>query len=124
MEGPTETAVDFGESRRLRMTEIITFYGGHPLIGTWRDPDVELGSTVQFTIRAPEGAVEVAGVDTDDGEVLTISHVVWNGRVLRFHSYVPSTEYRVEYEFEPISRSEVLIRRTTSERWVRVDPTS
>jgi hypothetical protein len=106
------------------MTEIITFYSGHPLIGTWRDPDVELGSTVQFTVSAPEGAVEVAGVDIGDGEVLTISNVQWDGRVLRFHSYVPSTEYRVEYGFEAISRSEVLIRRTTSERWVRVDPTS
>jgi hypothetical protein len=106
------------------MAEIVTLKTWHSLIGTWRDADEDYGSRIQFTIRAAGSAFEVAGVDTSDGEQLSISNVCWDGRVLRFDSFVPSTYHRVEYAFEVTSPSEVLVRYTRSERWVRADPTA
>jgi hypothetical protein len=97
---------------------------GHPLIGTWRDGDEELGSSVRFTISASGAGFEVAGVDTIDSEDLVIANVRWDGRVLRFDALVPSNGHRVEYAFELISASEVLVRYTTSERWHRSEPSA
>ena len=106
---------------KLSMAEILTLTIGHPLVGTWRDPDEDYGSRIQFTIRPASAAFEVAGVDTSDGEQLSISNVCWDGRVLRFDSFVPSTDHRVQYAFEVASPSEVLVCYTRSERWVRAN---
>jgi hypothetical protein len=89
-----------------------------------RDADDELGSSVQFTIRAAGATFEVAGVDTGDGEALSISNVRWDARILSFDSTVQSAGHQVQYVFAVISPSEVLVRYTTSERWVRVDTTA
>src|SRR5262245_37845532 len=97
--------------------------GTHSLVGTWQDADQDYGSMVQFTIRASGGSFKVTGVDTHDGERLSISKVRWDGRVLRFTSLVPSTRHRGEYAFEAVSSSEVLIRYTVAERWIRSEPT-
>jgi hypothetical protein len=94
------------------------------LVGTWRDADEDYGSSVQFTIRAAGAVFEVVGLDTYDGERLSISNVSWDGHVLRFDSVVPSTEHRVEYALEVTLPSEVLIRSTRCERWIRADPTA
>jgi hypothetical protein len=102
------------------MAEIVTFKTGHPLVGTWRDANRDYGTSVQFTIRAAGASFEVAGLDTGDGEELSISRVRWDGRILRFDSLVPSTAYRMEYVFEVVSPSEVQVRYTTCERWIRV----
>ena len=113
--------VTLGGSETLFMAEIVTLTTGHPLVGTWRDPDEDYGSRIQFTIRPASAAFEVAGVDTSDGEQLSISNVCWDGRVLRFDSFVPSTDHRVQYAFEVASPSEVLVCYTRSERWVRAN---
>ena len=104
------------------MGEIVQLKTSHPLVGTWGDAR-EDGTSVRFTIRAAGSSFEVTGVDTYDGEVLSISNVEWDGRVLRFHSLVPSNGHRVEYELETLSASEVRVRYTTVERWVRIDST-
>jgi hypothetical protein len=106
------------------MADIVTLKTGHPLVGTWKDADEDYGSGVQFTISAAGATFEVAGMDTSDGEALSISNVDWDGRVLRFDSFVPSTRHRVEYTIEVTSPSEVLIRYTRSERWIRAHPTA
>lgn len=106
------------------MAEIVTLKPGHPLLGTWRDADDDYGSTIQFTIRTAGDTFEVDGLDTSDGEQLSISNVGWDGRVLRFESFVPSTGHRVEYTFEVTSSSEVLVRYTISERWIRANQTA
>ena len=103
------------------MAEIVRLKSGHPLVGTWRDAAVDVGTSVQFTVRPNGETFQVAGVDSGDGEVLRISNVRWDGRVLRFESTVPSTDHHVEYAFELISPSEILVRYTTSERWIRAD---
>ena len=91
---------------------------GHPLVGTWVDGDRDYGSGVEFTIRAASTGFAVAAVDSD-GEVLVISNVRWNGRTLSFDSFVPSNGHRVTYAVELISPSEVSVRYSVTERWVR-----
>jgi hypothetical protein len=113
--------------RRIRfstMSEIVTFNGMHPLVGTWKDADENLGTSVQFTIGAAGSSFEVAGVDTSDGEILSISNVRWDGQHLSFESTVPSTGHHVGYALKVISPSEVMVRYTMSERWVRADTTA
>ena len=105
----------------IQMAEIVRLKSGHPLVGTWRDSDDELGSSVQFTIRAAGSTFDASGLDTGDGEILLISNVRWDGRILSFDSTVQSTSHHVEYAFEVVSPSEVLVRYTTSERWHRAD---
>jgi hypothetical protein len=102
------------------MAEIVTVKAVHPLVGTWRDAAGEIGSSVQFTVRAASATFEVAGVDTGDGEILSISNMRWDGRVLCFESLVPSTAHQVAYVFE-VSSSEIRVRYTTFERWIRAD---
>lgn len=106
------------------MADIVTLKSGHPLVGTWRDADEDLGTSVRFTIRAAGSTFAVAGVDTSDGEILWISNVRWDGRILSFDSTVPSNGHRVGYTFEVISPSEVMVRYTTTERWIRADTTA
>lgn len=103
------------------MAEIVHLSAGHPLGGTWRDADAEWGTTVQFTVTPVATRFEVRGIDTSDGEELAISDVKWDGRVLRFASVVPSTNHRVEYALELVSPSEVIVRYTAMERWLKVD---
>jgi hypothetical protein len=78
---------------------------GHPLVGTWKDADEDHGASVQFVIRAVGANFAVSGLDTHDGEKLSISNVRWDGRVLRFDSLVPSTRIQVEYALEVTSPS-------------------
>jgi hypothetical protein len=106
------------------MAEIVSLKTGHHLVGTWRDADEDYGSGVQFTISAAGAAFEVAGLDTRDGENLEISNVRWDGKILRFEGFVPSTGHRVEYTFEVASPSEVIVRYTQSERWIRIASTT
>jgi hypothetical protein len=102
------------------MADNVVHNAGHALLGTWRDPDVD-GLTVLFSVTAAGDTFDVQGLDTSDGEKLVISDVRWDGSVLTFVSLVPSTAHRVEYEFETVTQSEVIVRFTNTERWVRVD---
>lgn len=104
------------------MGELVSINRAHPLVGTWRNPDEDLGTTVHFTVRASGDAFEVEGIDTYDGEKLSISNVRWDGRRLSFECLVPSNGRHIEYAFEAISRSAVIVRYSVAERWVRVEP--
>jgi len=103
------------------MGDIVRLTASHSLVGTWRDSDLESGTTVQFTVARVGMQFEVRGVDTSDGEQLTISNVKLDGRVLTFVSLVPSTSHRIEYAFELITPSEVRVRYTATEQWGKVD---
>ena len=98
------------------MAEIITLTAGHPVVGTWRDADEHYGSRVQFTIHPAGATFEITALDNGDGEQLSISNVRWDGRVLCFDGFVPSTGHRAEYAFQVMSPSEVQIRSAHYER--------
>lgn len=106
------------------MAEIVTLKSGHPLVGTWKDADEDHGTSLQFTIRGLGANFDVSGLDTYDGENLSVSNIRWDGRVLRFDCFVPSTDRHAEYAFEVASPSEVLICYTRRERWIRAEPTA
>jgi hypothetical protein len=103
------------------VADVVHLSTGHPLVGTWRDSDADWGTTVQFTIKPVAARFEVRGVDTADGEQLAISNVEWDGRILNFISVVPSRNRRIECTFELVSPSEVTVRYTATDRWVKVD---
>jgi hypothetical protein len=98
--------------------EIVALNSRHPLVGSWRDGDPD-GSTVRFVIRASGAAFDVRVVDTHDGEEIDVSKVTWDGQVLRFSTLVRSSGRRADYEVRSISPSEVSLRLSYAEPWVR-----
>ncbi len=105
------------------MAKIIRLVAQHPLVGTWMSAsDYEFGGGVRFIIAAAGTQFDVQGQDTNDGELLEVSNVRWDGQTLRFDSLVPSNGHRVAYEFECIAPDEVRVRYTISEAWVRSAP--
>jgi hypothetical protein len=100
------------------MGEVIALNSRHPLAGSWRDGDPD-GSTIRFVVRATGAAFDVRVVDTHDGEEIEVSKVTWNGQVLRFRTFVPSSGRQAKYEMQSISPSEVSLRLSYAEHWVR-----
>jgi len=90
----------------------------HPLVGTWRDPDGD-GSTVRFAVRAAGSTFDVRVVDKLDGEEIEVSNVKWDGEVLRFSTFVRSSGRQADYEMQSTSPSEVSLRLSYAEPWVR-----
>lgn len=63
----------------------------HPLAGTWIA--VEEDGAAEFTIVPRDNSFNVCGRDRHTEEALLISGVSWDGNVLRFHSFVPSSQF-------------------------------
>lgn len=103
---------------RVTRGEVVPLNVRHPLVGTWRDQDPD-GSFVRFTVRAAGSGFDVRAFDTSDGEEIEISNVTWDGRVLRFSAFVPSSERWSDYEMKVVSPSEILLRLSYAEPWVR-----
>jgi hypothetical protein len=92
-------------------------------IGIWR-PSADAYSTVQFTVRAAASGPTIRAVDTHDGESLRVSGVQWDGNVLRFQVFTPSTNWTVDHEWRTTGGSSVKIRYTLTETWTKVRATS
>ena len=58
-------------------------------------------------------------VDTLDGEEIKASKVTWDGQVLRFSTFVRSSGRNADYEMQSTSPSEVSLRLSYTEPWVR-----
>lgn len=46
---------------------------------------------VEYSISVSNSEFHISGIDRSDGEEIEISDIIWNGVVLTFFSYVPST---------------------------------
>jgi hypothetical protein len=103
------------------MADIVRLKHAHPLVGTWRHADKDFGTSVQFTVLTAGEGFDVRGIDTADEEPLVVSDVRWDGRVLRFKTFVPSTGHGVDYAMEVESPNELLVACTYREPWVRAD---
>ena len=103
------------------MTGVVQFRSRHPLVGIWRHPDQEYGTSLRIAISAADEGFRVRAWDDADGEELGISSVSWDGRALSFEAHVPSTGWRTLYEVEPSNEGTVTVRFTQSESWVRGD---
>jgi hypothetical protein len=100
------------------MGDVISLNARHPLVGSWRDGDGD-GSTVRFVVRATAAAFDVRVVDTHDGEEIEVSKVTWDGHVLRFSTFVRSSGRHADYEMQSVSPSEMSLRLSYAEPWVR-----
>ena len=79
------------------MSEPIHILAGHPLVGTWSDP--EGWSLVELTVRArPAGFDVLAAELRGRPEPLEVSDVSWDGVTLRCVTVVPSNGDREEHE--------------------------
>ena len=58
-------------------------------------------------------------VDTLDGEQIEASKVAWDGNVLRFSTFVRSSGRYADYQMSSTSASEVSLRVSYAEPWVR-----
>ncbi|NLX24970.1 MAG: hypothetical protein GXY61_03275 [Lentisphaerae bacterium] len=65
------------------------------ILGTWSSDE----SVAVYDIsRAADGRLEILGHSTLSGREIMISDVSWDGKVLKFKSYVPATDHRAERE--------------------------
>ena len=73
-------------------------YSDHPFVGTWEeDPTTDTRTTVIYTVSVQQGRFRVAGRDGEDGNVLKISQVKWDGDSLRFTSFYPPGHHKAQH---------------------------
>jgi len=99
----------------------------HPLVRTWTqvgDPDDV--TPVTYTISRTNGRFSVRSVDTSDGEILRVTGVNWNGKVLRFTTLCPSTKWKVEHSLR-MKRGGLMeheLKYVEIETWMKRNKTS
>ena len=76
--------------------KLIDFTSRHRIFGTWaNDPE---NPSVEWDVYPVGTDVDVAGIDAEDGEKFEVSHVTFDGTVLRFRAVMPSTGHVTEHE--------------------------
>ena len=81
-----------------------TINRSHPLAGTWvQAPNRWHITSVVYAISVERGRFKVGATDTDDGTVLRISGVKWDGRSLRFKSFYPPNRHSARHVLTSIS---------------------
>ena len=76
------------------------------IVGKWESLD-DTGSVVFEISKTPRG-LRVTGFDKGDGEKLIVSKTKWDGTVLRFETFMPSTKWRTKNVLTPVSRVKIL----------------
>jgi len=94
------------------MTTVVPVPEG--LLGTWVhalpwDSDEYLA---EYSISLADGALSVAGFETNGGEEFVISDVEWDGEWLRFRSLMPSTGRVGTNEFRLVQADRIESRFT------------
>jgi hypothetical protein len=82
----------------------------HRLDGAW----VADSTQSTFTIRVEEGRPELASIVDDDGEVYAVRSFSWNGQVMQWKYFVPSTGYTVEETINAYADENTLTGEWTS----------
>ena len=85
-------------------------------LGRWQSE-----SSVVLEITEAENGFKVRAFDEDDKEELVVSRTVWNGKYLRFETYVPSTEFRTRNRLTLVSRTKLIQQLTFLETWEKRD---
>ncbi|MGH8037952.1 MAG: hypothetical protein ACRES5_24560 [Pseudomonas sp.] len=103
------------------MGTLLSFGSAHRIVGTWKHRDGF--SDREFTFSLRDGHVEVAVVDTDDGERPEVMAVEWLEHELSLRFAVHwSTGRLVKYRFQVSpddNRSLVTMTTTFQELWER-----
>jgi hypothetical protein len=94
-----------------------------PFLGNWRHVAPWSGDDylAEYLVSWEIGALSVVGRDLSDGETFQISDISFDGRVLRFRSFMPSTRREGVNEFSLTATGEIESRFTFTvvERMVR-----
>jgi hypothetical protein len=85
------------------------------LVGKW-----ECESSVVLEIKKHENAFGVRAIDKYDKEEFIVSKINWDGKCLRFETYVPSTKYRTRNSLTPISKTKLIQELTLWESWKKI----
>jgi hypothetical protein len=94
------------------------------LVGTWQHPapwDSD-DCLAEYVILVEHGAPIVSARDLNDGEAFVISEARWDGEVLSFRSFMPSTgrEGRNEFSLTPAGTLQSRFTFTVVEQLHRV----
>jgi hypothetical protein len=74
------------------------------LVGTWKQKPNRIHTTpVLYTVTMNHGKFNVSGMDTEDGTLLKISQIRWDGEFLHFVSFYPPTKHRAKHALKTIS---------------------
>jgi hypothetical protein len=88
-------------------------------VGRWQTE-----SSIVLEISKAEKGFKVRAFDKDDNEELVVSKTVWNGKCLRFETYVPSTKYRTRNCLTLISKTKLIQELTFWENWGKMAASS
>ena len=81
-------------------------------IGRW-----QTDSSVTLEISKAAKGFKVRAFDKDDNEEFVVSNTTWDGKFLRFETYIRSTKYRTRNCLHLISRTKLIQELTFWETW-------
>jgi len=84
-------------------------------VGSW-----ETESRVVLKIIKTARSFRVQAFDKDDGEEFIVSRTAWDGKVLQFETFVPSTRYRTRNRLVLDSKTKLTQELTIWETWVKI----
>jgi hypothetical protein len=88
------------------------------LIGQWHTVDGV--SNVIFDVNKSPKGFKVRAFDNDNKKELIVSKIRWDGKCLRFETYMPSLRWRTRNCLKPVSRTKLVQELTFWERWEKL----
>jgi hypothetical protein len=87
-------------------------------VGRWQNVDEGFGIVLEIAKTAK--GYRIRAFDNYDNEELVVSKTRWDGNVLRFETYVPSTKHRTKNCLNLVSRTRLVQELTFWENWKRM----
>ena len=81
-------------------------------VGRWQTE-----SSVILEISQTAKGFKVRAFDKDDNEEIVVTKTVWDGKCLRFETYVPSSKFRTRNCLSLVSRTKLVQELTFWESW-------
>jgi hypothetical protein len=64
--------------------------------------------------------LKVRAFDKQDNDEIAVSKIVWNGKCLRFETFVPSTKFRARNCLTLVSKNKLVQELTFWETWKKI----
>jgi len=84
-------------------------------VGRWQTE-----SDVILEISKVGKKFKVRAFDKEDNEEIAVSKIVWNGKCLRFETFVPSTKFRTRNCLTLVSKNKLVQELTFWETWKKI----
>jgi hypothetical protein len=80
----------------------------HALVGTWeQEPNPGGTTSVVYTIFVKQGRFLIKGNDDEDGTLLKISRIRWDGESLRFATVFPPSRHKANHVLKAASKGKM-----------------